>query len=138
MARRRAAADDSDALDGMPDLTDEPIVDDDVARRLLSLRDQVAKAGEDVLGDLCRLFERDGGDRLVSLRKAVRDADHDALSRTAHALKGSAANMGVRRVVAIAQLIEKNAPRVDDACLDALKAAFDEAIGELKRRLGVP
>src|SRR5205823_10755726 len=78
------------------------VVDDVVVRRLLTLRDQVAKPGEDVLGELLQLFERDSRVRLLALKDALAARDSGARKSAAHALKGSAGNVGARRVAAIA------------------------------------
>jgi HPt (histidine-containing phosphotransfer) domain-containing protein len=119
----------------LPDLTHEPIVEDDAVARLLQLRAQVARADEDVLGELLALFERDSADRIVTMKRAVREADHEGLSRAAHALKGSAANLGARRVFILAHHCERAAGQIDLAGVDTLAAAVRDAVRVLRERL---
>ena len=116
-----------------PDFFAVDVVDDVVVRRLLALRDQVAKPGEDVLGELLQLFERDSQLRLVALKDAVAHGDADARKSAAHALKGSAGNVGARRVAAMAAHIEKQDVDVD--ALDRLAAEIAAAIDALGGRL---
>jgi HPt (histidine-containing phosphotransfer) domain-containing protein len=109
------------------------IVDDVVIQRLLALRDAVAKPGEDVLGDLLRLFARDSDTRLAMLRAALAAKDEEGRKNAAHALKGAAGNVGAKRVAAIAAHVEKHA--VDEALLTLLAAEVDAALAALGARL---
>src|ERR1051325_828999 len=93
----------------MGDFSTVPVVDDVVVSRLLALRDQVAKPGEDVLGELLVLFERDSVTRLEALHQALAARDADAKKNAAHALKGAASNIGAARVAAWAAHVEKAA-----------------------------
>ena len=111
---------------------DVPVVDDVVVARLLTLRDQVAKQGEDVLGELLGLFERDTSVRVASLRTSLNNAEERR--NAAHALKGSAGNVGAARVAAMAAWIEKNAIVDDD--IDRLERAVAAALVALRARLG--
>jgi two-component system, sensor histidine kinase and response regulator len=110
-----------------------PIVDDVVVKRLLALRDAVAKPGEDVLGDLLRLFARDSETRLAMMRAALADGDADMRKNAAHALKGAAGNVGAKRVAVIAAHVEKHA--IDDAVLARLEAEVKAALSALAERL---
>jgi HPt (histidine-containing phosphotransfer) domain-containing protein len=121
------------AVNGKNDYAAVPIVDDVVVKRLLTLRDQVAKPGEDVLGDLLSLFERDTRTRLEAIRSAVSHANADERKNAAHALKGSAGNVGAQRVAAIAAFVEKNWPAHGD--LERLELEVAEALAVLRARL---
>jgi HPt (histidine-containing phosphotransfer) domain-containing protein len=118
-------------------VTDEfalaPIVDDVVVQRLLALRDAVAKPGEDVLGDLLRLFERDSQTRLATLRAAVANADGEGRKNAAHALKGSAGNVGAKRVAVIAAHVEKH--DVDASTIERLACEVEAAFAALMAQL---
>lgn len=113
---------------------DVPIVDDVVVARLLALRDQVAKPGEDVLGDLLVLFTRDTRARIAALRASAQ-SELDR-RQAAHALKGSAGNVGAGRVAAIAAHVEKHG--VDADALDRLEREVEVALLALAARLGLP
>lgn len=119
---------------------DVPIVDEVVVERLRQLRDQVAHPGEDVLGDLLTLFERDARARIAILRAAVLKVSasaskdpYDARRQAAHALKGAAGNIGASRVAATAAHVEMNA--VDPAIIDLLQQEVDAALIALRARL---
>ncbi len=110
-----------------------PVVDDVVVARLLTLRDQVARPGEDVLGELLTLFERDSVVRIAAIRAALAAGDVEERRNAAHALKGSAGNVGARRVAALAARIEGNVAA--DADADRLESEVAAALVALKARL---
>jgi PAS domain S-box-containing protein len=64
----------------------------------LNVLDQLERlgesAGEDLVGRLATQFLADAECRIAELRRAVADADSDAVSRSAHNLCGSSANLG--------------------------------------------
>lgn len=104
------------------------ILDEIVVKRLSELRRQVQRPGEDLLGELIGLFERDSASRLAVLHAAPSATDR---RQAAHALKGSAANLGAARVAARALAIEKNPGEPGDVV--GLEASVREAILELRR-----
>lgn len=106
------------------------VLDEVVVKRLRDLRAQVQRPGEDMLGDLVALFERDSGSRLDALRGA---ATATARRQAAHALKGSAANLGAAQVAELALVIERNPDAPAD--VDTLATAVRRAIAELRTRL---
>lgn len=119
-----------------------PIVDDVAVMRLRQLRDQVARPGEDVLGELLSLFERDAHARIAVLRavaSASREGSdvatdpHEARRQAAHALKGAAGNIGASRVAATAAHVEKNV--VGPETIDLLQQEVDAALTALRARL---
>jgi HPt (histidine-containing phosphotransfer) domain-containing protein len=120
----------------MPD-ADVPVVDEIAVKRLCQLRDQVARPGEDVLGELLSLFERDAQVRVVALRAALALPDPSAAAearrQAAHALKGAAGNIGAARVAATAAHVERN--EVDRSIVDLLQREVDVALQALRTRL---
>ncbi|MCC7070246.1 MAG: Hpt domain-containing protein [Deltaproteobacteria bacterium] len=106
------------------------VLDDVVVKRLRDLRAQVQRPGEDMLGDLVALFERDSALRLDALRAA---STATARRQAAHALKGSAANLGAAQVAALALVIERSPEAAAD--VDTLASAVRRAIAELRTRL---
>ncbi|OGQ17158.1 MAG: hypothetical protein A2138_27115 [Deltaproteobacteria bacterium RBG_16_71_12] len=107
------------------------ILDEAVLTRLRELRAQVQRPGEDLLGELIALFERDSRMRLQALRAAATPAER---KQAAHALKGSAANLGAARVAALAQHAERHPEEPVD--VDTLAAAVTQAASALRERLG--
>jgi Hpt domain-containing protein/response regulator receiver domain-containing protein len=62
--------------------------------------------GSDLKAKLGELFVRDVGKRLEELRYAVQRADIPAVARLAHAIKGSAANLGAQHLAQLCADIE--------------------------------
>jgi HPt (histidine-containing phosphotransfer) domain-containing protein len=110
------------------------VLDDDIVRRLLDLRASVARPGENMLGELLRLFATDSASRIAALRAAVAADDEEAIRMTAHALKGAAANMGALRVVGLAQRLERDQPARTLDAVDALERFVLEATDALRAR----
>jgi HPt (histidine-containing phosphotransfer) domain-containing protein len=77
-----------------------PILDDDIIAELRSL-------GEDFLISLAEVFVAAIPDRLAEIRAAVQRSDTEGLSVSAHALRGSAANMGGARVASVCARLEE-------------------------------
>ncbi|MBB3045307.1 response regulator [Nocardioides soli] len=77
------------------------------------------------------------GGQVLAIRGAVERADADALLTSAHQLKGSALNLGLPRVAAIAERLETlgHAGRTDDTAqlLDELTAEVDLAVSALQQ-----
>ncbi len=92
-------------------------------------------AGSDLKAKLAELFARDTGKRLEELRDAVQRADTAAVARLAHAIKGSAANLGARRLAQLCADIETRAEVAEfDATserLDGLQREFTRACAAL-------
>ena len=84
---------------------------------------------------LAELFVRDTGRRLEELHDAVQRADAPAVAQLAHAIKGSAANLGAHIMVQICADIEKSAQTADLATapvrLEALQREFTRACDTL-------
>ena len=91
------------------------MVDSSIDSSITSLDHEVLDAlremqGEEVrllLAELAEIFEEDASTRLRALREALERGDAESLKQTAHALKGSAANLGARRMAHMAARIEE-------------------------------
>jgi HPt (histidine-containing phosphotransfer) domain-containing protein len=70
------------------------------------LRVLAEAANPDLLGKLQASFARDTPVRLHALRAAVESGDGEAVAFNIHTIKGSAANLGAIRMVAICREIE--------------------------------
>ena len=73
-------------------------------------------------GELLALFLSSAEVYLATMGEALRAGD--SWTATAHALKGASANLGARRVMALAQAAERSPPSPGQ--LDALRQAVDE------------
>jgi two-component system sensor histidine kinase/response regulator len=95
--------------------------------RVRMLRDLVT--GEGSFFEACRdsFLTRVPVD-LESIASAVRDGDHVRLSAAAHALKGSAQNLGAAEVGRLCQLLEAAAERLDLVAATALVATLEQQV----------
>jgi HPt (histidine-containing phosphotransfer) domain-containing protein len=77
---------------------------------------------------LAELFVRDAGKCLEELRDAIQRTDLPTIARLAHAIKGSAANLGAQRLAQLCADIETRAKAAEleacSACLDGLQREF--------------
>jgi two-component system, sensor histidine kinase and response regulator len=107
---------------------------------LAQLLDIQGPAG-DLTVKLAGIFKRDTGQRLNELRHAVGCTDAAAAARIAHAIKGSAANLGAHIVVRICAEIETGAEAADlgavPSLLDELQREFTRACDTLTTKLTV-
>lgn len=71
----------------------------------------VAAAGVEGAKEILDAFHRSTADLLEALGSQLSDAEMDAALATAHAVKGSAANVGAKRLA-------ETAARIEEACRD--------------------
>jgi two-component system sensor histidine kinase/response regulator len=87
--------------------------------------------GSDLKLKLAELFVRDTGKRLEELRDAFQRGDIPAVARLAHAIKGSAGNLGARHLAQLCADIETRAEAaefdVTSESLDRLQREFTRA-----------
>jgi len=80
--------------------------------------------------EILTAFQSDTSSRLLRLQCALGGSDRAAIRRQAHAIKGSAAQVGADAVAAACDLLESAAPRQPAADMAALllrvQACFDE------------
>ena len=100
---------------------------------LASLR-ELGDAG--LVCELAGMFVRDATDRLAALQRAVGSGDAATVDRTAHTLKGSAANMGATALAKISADLQDAGERGDleraGALLEALEEEFERVRPELE------
>ncbi len=82
--------------------------------------------GDDLLSELAGLFLEDTPQRLEGLREAIENGDAPAVERTAHALKGSSANIGA---VAMSELTAQ----LQDAGRGGVLSGAPELLERLER-----
>ena len=87
---------------------------------------ELARAGNpQLLHKLQASFARDTPERLGALRAAIAAGDADAVSFNLHTLKGSAANLGATKMVAICQELERFPAAPGRQEFEPLLAALD-------------
>jgi len=108
-----------------------PVLDDAALQML-------AVPGEpEALRELASLFQQDAARRIESIRIAVRHRDSRAASAHAHALKGSAGNLGGRRLATLLARLEASAKAGEWSAADndadrlpVLCAEFEKAMND--------
>jgi HPt (histidine-containing phosphotransfer) domain-containing protein len=63
-------------------------------------------SGEDLLGQLAAMFVTDADAQLVELHRALDIADAEAVSRSAHSLRGSSASLGASGLASLCGTLE--------------------------------
>ena len=108
-----------------------------------SVVDGLRELGSDFLARIVPVFVLAASDRLAAIREAVGAGDPTAVAEAAHALRGSAANLGGKRVAAVCGRIEEAASatwaqadsRVD---LEQLETELPQMIDAVEALVRVP
>jgi HPt (histidine-containing phosphotransfer) domain-containing protein len=91
----------------------------------------IAELGREDTLQTFAVFFGEADTRVTRLRELLRDLNGDEIKRQAHALKGSAANFGFRRVSDLAKILEEDAravaPERYAALLQALERSYATA-----------
>ena len=91
--------------------------------------------GPSFVRDLVSLFVSGGQSTLARLRALIAANDHAVLRKEAHALKGSALNLGAVRCARAAQELEQAASANDAARWTPLLTALESELGEASAAL---
>lgn len=123
------------AAEGLSPSIDGPAIDPGTVSELLEVMGRE-------FADLVRVYLEDSPGRVRSLGESARSGDRAELISAAHALKSGSANVGARRLAALAADAERAAreERMDDArtCADRIAGEYDRAASELERILAGP
>ena len=103
---------------------------------------QLTPPGEpDVLAEVLRLFLQEAPPRIERLRNAWASGNIEELHRAAHSLKGSAGNIGARRMFEVCRRLDEQGRSGDRSgvaeLVDELSAEFDKVESEIHQLLGV-
>jgi signal transduction histidine kinase/DNA-binding response OmpR family regulator/HPt (histidine-containing phosphotransfer) domain-containing protein len=112
----RPYAEDGSGSVGTDPAGDTPVLDMDAFEDLKMLE----SPGEFSLKELTDIFRSDSKTRVEAMREAAARGDADGLQQSAHALKGSCANLGVRRVEALSLALEEAGKEGDLTRVDEL------------------
>jgi two-component system sensor histidine kinase/response regulator len=72
-----------------------------------SFRELQQEGSPDLITELIELYTKDTKERLTELRTALNNQDMPGLRRTVHQLKGSSANLGIRRMASLCSQFEE-------------------------------
>jgi HPt (histidine-containing phosphotransfer) domain-containing protein len=84
--------------------------------------------GRELLDKVVSLFRTSAEERLVKLRLFIEAGDATQVSRLAHAMKGSAAQVGAESLRAMAAALEKESGQLDRAALFARLDGFADEV----------
>jgi HPt (histidine-containing phosphotransfer) domain-containing protein len=124
-------------------VTESPAIAPDgseVSVDIAAFNELAEEIGRDDTLQTFSIFFDEADRRLKRLRELSCDADRPAIGREAHGLKGTAANFGLRRVAALAAVLEKDAQTITpdnyeatlrniETSYAAARARFAELIG---------
>lgn len=116
-------------------MSDVPVLD---AAVVSGLRQLTPPGEPDVLAEVLNLFLVEVPPRLDRLRNAWASGNIEELRRVAHSLKGSAGNIGARRLYEVCRQLDtscKSGDRAASALVDALGVEFGKVEAEIRRLL---
>jgi two-component system sensor histidine kinase/response regulator len=100
-----------------------------------AIRELSNRAGEDVAGSIVQLFLRDAEAQVAALRRLLAQMDAPGIAGCAHALRGSAGNIGARRVMRVSGEIDKLAQQDRLGQIEPLLTELEAEFAAAKRAL---
>jgi signal transduction histidine kinase/DNA-binding response OmpR family regulator len=94
-----------------------------------------SELGDDAVQELVGIFIAETEQRLARLQKLAGELDRDLIGREAHSLKSDAAALGLMRISRLAATLERDAPHMSDAELQAAIERIAPAFAEGRDRL---
>ncbi|MEM6414168.1 MAG: Hpt domain-containing protein [Pseudomonadota bacterium] len=92
----------------------------------------LAAAGEDGLREILDAFWRSTDELLAALNNQISESDFDEAARTAHAIKGSASNVGAQLLAATAKAVEAACEAKDQNGLTTNYETAVSAVGKTR------
>lgn len=96
---------------------------------------QLAESDEDLVKEVLSVFQSDTADRVRKLRAGVEQNDRTVVRSQAHAIKGSAGQVGALDVASLCRQIEMDAPTADLATLRKLTGQLETAFAVVCREM---
>jgi HPt (histidine-containing phosphotransfer) domain-containing protein len=84
--------------------------DDPLMEALNSFESAQMEGEPDIIVELIDLYLEDAARRVSAMQEAATQADEKAIKWAAHALRGSSAHLGARRIATLCQEIEQHEP----------------------------
>lgn len=113
-------------------MTDEPRIDPTVISDLIDLGPET---GRELVQELVDLFSREAPARLAVMRESLAAQDRGAIARSAHAIRGSAGNLGAIRVGRLSTEIEQAATHGDLRTISPLLEQLSHELDYVQRSL---
>jgi HPt (histidine-containing phosphotransfer) domain-containing protein len=118
-------------------MAETPVLD----RQVIETLRQLTPPGEpDVLTEVLQMFLSEVPPRIDRLRNAWNAGDIQGMYRAAHSLKGSAGNIGAKRLYDVARQLDDLGRAGDVASsaplMDELRIEFDKVEVEIRRLIG--
>jgi HPt (histidine-containing phosphotransfer) domain-containing protein len=95
----------------------------------------LAESDEDLVNEVLSVFQSDTADRLRKLRAALEAGDRQAVKNQAHAVKGSAGQVGAACVSDLCRRIESQALTADASVLHDLTGQLETAFADVCREM---
>jgi len=99
------------------------------------LQELASDGAEAVVRDILATFQSDTNSRVMLLRKASQAADRAALRLQAHAIKGSAMQVGADEVAAACRILEASAAQASTAQIEVLLAQIETCFDKVRRAM---
>ena len=96
---------------------------------------QLAESDKGLVKEVLSVFRSDTAERIAKLRAALDRGDRVTVKNQAHAVKGSAGQVGAAEVSELCRKIEFQAVASDEAVLRALVAQLDTAFASVCREM---
>src|SRR3954451_18625890 len=97
---------------------------------------QLADTGEaGLVNEVLAVFQTDTAERIESLRKALAAGDRTHVKNQAHAIKGSAAQVGANPLAAICHSLEAQAMTAEPAQLQSILRQLESAFSDVVRAM---
>ena len=125
------ALDVSGSLSAVP-LQEVALVDEEKVGELFAL-----DAGSELVARIMECFNEDVHAMLCQLRRALKDRDYHTMKEIAHALRGSAANVGLPRLQLVAEQWEQLTEAEFLSCGEAEVEELEKLVRESAHRLSV-
>jgi len=93
------------------------------------------EGGEQLLGKIFDIYERDTPAKIGNLRRAIIHAEWDALGEIIHGLSGTCANVGAERLVALCSELKEKARKKESRKMIAIVETMQREIEHVKTLL---
>jgi two-component system, sensor histidine kinase and response regulator len=123
---------DEEPKQAAPATGEDPVLDE---QTFGAIRELSQRAGEDVGSSIVELFLRDAEAQVVELRRLLAQMDAPGIAGCAHALRGSAGNIGARRVMRVSGEIDKLAQQDRLGQIEPLITELEAEFALAKRAL---
>ena len=100
-----------------------------------ALQELASDGAEAAVRDILATFQSDTGSRVMLLRKASQGSDRAALRLQAHAIKGSAMQVGADEVAAACRILEASAAQASAGQIEVLLAQIETCFDQVRRAM---